>query len=48
MKDIIKFDNWMKSIKNIYYFNNERMAAAYEIIKENEKVQHSKLRLIQK
>lgn len=43
MKTIIKFDEWMKSINNIYYFNNERMTTAYEILKENEKVQHPKL-----
>lgn len=29
-----KFNKWMKKLKNIYYWNNEKMCNAYERIIE--------------
>ena len=33
-----QFNEWMASIGNIYYSNNELMCKAFEKIEENEKV----------
>jgi hypothetical protein len=33
-----KFNKWMASIGNIYYTDDERMAKAFEIIDNHEKV----------
>lgn len=46
MKKLTNFDRWMKHINNVHYANNERMTNAYEILAENEEVQHSKLHSI--
>ncbi len=32
------FNDWMASIKNIYYSDNEKMLNAFEKIKENEEI----------
>ncbi len=48
MKKLTNFDKWMKHIKNIHYSDNEQMAAAYKKLTDNEEVQHTKLRSIQK
>jgi hypothetical protein len=37
MEEVTKFDEWMFKIKNIYYFDNERMECAYEKIRINNK-----------
>jgi hypothetical protein len=44
MEKLTNFDKWMKHIKNVHYSDNEQMAAAYDRLTENEKVQHTKLR----
>ena len=33
-----KFNEWMASIGNIYYANNELMSQAFEKIEENEEI----------
>ena len=38
MNDLIKFDNWMRKVKNIYYPDNEKMTNAYDIILANSKI----------
>jgi hypothetical protein len=38
MKEAIKFDEWMRSMHNIHYANNEQMTKAYQKIIDNEKV----------
>ena len=48
MKKLTNFDKWMKNIKNIHYSDNEQMAAAYKKLTDDEEVQHTKLRSIQK
>jgi hypothetical protein len=48
MKKLTNFDKWMKHIKNIHYSDNEQMTAAYKKLTDNEEVQHTKLRSIQK
>jgi len=48
MKKLTNFDKWMKHIKNIHYSDNEQMAAAYKKLTDDEEVQHTKLRSIQK
>jgi len=32
------FNEWMYKIGNIYYYDNNLMAKAFEIIKENEEI----------
>ena len=44
MEKLTNFDKWMKHIKNVHYSDNEQMAAAYDRLTKNEKVQHTKLR----
>ena len=46
MIKLTNFDKWMKHINNVHYSDNEQMIAAYEILTDNEKVQHTKLRSI--
>jgi hypothetical protein len=46
MTKLTNFDKWMRHINNVHYANNERMTAAYDILTDNEKVQHSKLHSI--
>lgn len=46
MRKLTNFDKWMRHINNVHYANNERMTAAYDILTDNEKVQHSKLHSI--
>ena len=33
MENKTSFDDWMRKIKNIYYYDNEQMCNAYERIK---------------
>jgi hypothetical protein len=47
MRNFVKFDNWMKNIKNNYYADHERMSEAYQRLKANEEVQHSQLHSLQ-
>lgn len=37
MENLIRFDEWMKKIKNIHYHDNEKMCNAFNKIKEDEK-----------
>ena len=46
MRKLTNFDKWMRHINNVHYANTERMTAAYDILTDNEKVQHSKLHSI--
>ena len=32
MKDLIKFNDWLQKINNIYYSYNERIVNAYDVI----------------
>ena len=34
MENKTSFDEWMRKIKNIYYYDNEQMCNAYERIKK--------------
>ena len=34
MENKIKFDNWMRKIKNIYYYDNEMMLNAFNKIEK--------------
>ena len=37
MNELLKFDLWLRKVKNIYYCDNEKMLNAYDRILANEK-----------
>lgn len=34
MKPVLKFDSWMRKIKNVHYSDNDKMLKAYQKIEE--------------
>lgn len=47
MRKFVKFDNWMKTINNIYYADAEKMSEAYIKVARHEEVQRTKLHSLQ-